>query len=317
MRVFVTGATGYIGSAVVDSLLRANHSVLGLARSDASAAALTSKGAEVQRGSLTDLDSLTSAAKSCDAVLHLAFIHDFSDYEGSCATDKVVIETIGAALEGTNKPFVVTSGTLTLPSSPGQPATEDTELDTSSAFAKRALNELTALALADKGVRASVVRLPPTNHGEGDLHAFVPMMVATARKEGVSAYIGDGMNVWPATARLDAAEVYVLALEQAPAGGVLRKSCRGTFRIEWLLIVVDAIAEEAVPIKDIATSIGNQLNLPVVSKTHEEAAQSFGFLAGPLGMNNPVSGKKTKELLGWNPVQPTLLADIESGVYTK
>lgn len=225
MRVFFTGATGYIGSAVVDELLKADHQVLGLARSEASAKSLAAKGAEAIHGNLGDLDSLTRGTAFCDGVCHLAFIHDFSDFAGSCRADKLAIETLGAALagSGTEKPLVVTSGTLTLSSASNQPVTEDQALDMTGPLAIRAQSEVAALGFVEQGVRTSIVRLPPTNHGPGDKHGFIAQMVAKAKEEAESAYIGDGLNVWPATSRRDAAKVYVLALEKAAAGSIFRE----------------------------------------------------------------------------------------------
>jgi nucleoside-diphosphate-sugar epimerase len=298
MRVFVTGATGFIGEAVVQELLSAGHQVLGLARSDKGAESLAALGVEVHRGSLDDLDSLKRGASASDGVVHLAFIHDFSDYEGNCRVDRLAIETMGAALAGSNRPLIITSGTLMLPY--GRLATEEDTPDlTNAAAAARGASELLALSFVSRGVRASVVRLPPTNHGDGD-HGFISLLITIAREKGVSVYIGDGLNRWPATHRLDAARVFQLALDKGSAGS--------TFH---------AVAEEGVSIKDIATIIGKQLNVPVVSKTKEEAQQHFGWLAFALVADNPTSSAKTREQLEWTPVNPALISDLKEGTYFK
>ena len=297
MRVFVTGASGFIGQAVVKELLGAGHQVLGLVRSDKGADSLSALGAEVHKGDLEDLESLKQGASASDAVIHLAFIHDFSDYVGNCAKDRVAIEAIGSVLVGTDRPFIITSGTLLLP--PNRLATEDTPPDVDRPAGVRGKAEQTVLAFASQGVRPSIIRLPPTNHGEGD-HGFIAMLVNIAKAKGVSAYIGDGSQRWPAIHRLDTAKVYQLAVEKAKSGDVLH-----------------AVAEEGVTIKEIAEAIGKQLNLPVVSKSAEEAQEHFGFLAMALVNDNPTSSEKTREQLGWKPVHSTLIADIEKGIYTK
>lgn len=292
MRVFVTGATGFIGQAVVKELLNAGHQVLGLARSDRGADSLIAAGAEVQRGSLEDLDSLKQGASASDGVIHLAFIHDFSDYVGNCAKDRIAIEAIGAALTGTNRPFIITGGTLLIPH--GQLGTEDTPPDLDRPSAIRGVAEQVALSFVSKGVRVSIIRLPPTNHGEGD-HGFIAELARIAKSTGVSAYLGDGLNRWAATHRLDTAKLYLLALEKAAAGSVFH-----------------AVAEEGIPIKEIAETIGKQLNLPTGSKT----AEHFGWLAIAVGADNPISSAKTREQLGWTPVHASLISDIEAGFYT-
>ena len=298
MRVFVTGATGFIGQAVVQELLSAGHRVLGLARSDKGAESLAALGVEAHRGSLDDLDSLKRGASASDGVVHLAFIHDFSDFEGNCHADRLAIETMGAALAGSNRPLVITSGTLLLPQ--GRLVTEEDTPDlVAAAAAARGPSEQSALSLVSQGVRTSVVRLPPTNHGDGD-HGFIPQLISIAREKSVSAYIGDGLNRWPATHRLDAARVFQLALDKASAGS--------TFH---------AVAEEGVSIKDIAEIIGKQLNVPVVSKAKEEAQQHFGWLAFALMGDNPTSSAKTREQLGWSPVHASLISDLKEGTYFK
>ena len=295
MRVFVTGASGFIGSAIVPELIGAGHQVVGLARSEASAASLAAAGAEVHRGSLDDLDSLRSGAAASDGVIHCAYIHDFSDMAGAGAADRGAIETIGAALAGSGRPFVVTSGTLLV--SPGRLATEEDAPPVGPASHPRAASEVLALALASQGVRVSLIRLPPSVHGDGD-HAFVPALIGIARAKGVSAYIGDGLNHWPAVHRLDAARLYRLALEKGAAGARYH-----------------GVGEEGIPVREIAEVIGRRLDLPVVSKSAEEAADHFGFLAYFLGINGPASSALTRERLGWQPAQPGLIADLDHGTY--
>ncbi|WP_109126406.1 SDR family oxidoreductase [Dyella sp. C11] len=292
MRVFVTGATGFVGSAIVQDLLKAGHQVLGLVRSDASAQALAATGAEVHRGSLEDLDSLQRGASQADGVIHTAFIHDFANFEASCAVEQRVIGALGDALAGTDRPLLVTSGTGLLAS--GRLATED---DANASSFPRVVSERETEALAARGVRASIVRLPPTVHGKGD-HGFVPMLIQLAREKGVSAYIGSGSNHWPAVHRLDAAHLYRLAIEKGVGG-----------------VRYHAVAEEGVSFRDIATAIGRHLSLPVVSKTPEEAAGHFGWLAHFTQMDNLASSRKTREQLAWQPDHATLLADLDEGHY--
>ncbi|MFF8592117.1 SDR family oxidoreductase [Streptomyces sp. NPDC015220] len=297
MRVFVTGATGHIGSAVVSDLLDAGHQVVGLARSDRSAAALTAAGAEAYRGSLDDLGALRDAAAAADGVIHLAFKHDFSDYQGAIATDLRAVETMGAALEGSGKPLVVTSGTLMLAIAlpPGQLGTE---ADVASPPVPRAESENAAVALAERGVRSSVVRLSPSVHSRLDLHGFVPRLVRIARDKGVSAYVADGANRWPAVHTLDAARLFRLALEKAPAGSRLHGA-----------------ADEGVPFRDIAQTIGRHVGVPVVGVSREEAEAHFGFLGAMAALDNPTSSSRTRELLDWRPEHPGLIEDMEAGHY--
>ena len=296
MRIFVTGASGFIGSAVVPELIRADHQVVGLARSDASAAILSATGVEVQRGGLDDLETLHRAAAASDGVIHLAFKHDIAfsgDFQGAADADLAAIQTFGDALKGSGKPLVIASGVLGL--TPGQLATEQYLPSTSPN--PRIMAAQATLALADRGVRASVVRLSPTVHGEGD-PGFMAALITIARQQGVSGYVGNGENRWPAVHRLDAARLFRLALEQAPAGSVLH-----------------GVAEEGVQIRHVAEVIGRQLNLPVVSVPQGRAGQHFSWLGGFIGLDSPASSALTRELLNWQPTQPGLLTDLAEGHY--
>src|SRR5215472_12586287 len=292
MKVFVTGATGFIGSAVVQELIQAGHQVLGLARSDSAASSLIAAGAQVHRGSLEDVESLRTGAAAADAVIHLGFIHDFSNYAPAAEKDRRAIETLGAALAGSDRTLVVSSGTL-LAQRQGPLATEQDPRNPSSPRK----SEEAALAMASRGVRASVLRLPPTVHGDGD-HGFVPVLIGIAREKGVSAYVGDGLNRWPAVHRLDAAHLYRLILEKAPAAA--------TFH---------GVADEGIPVREIAQVIGRRLNVPVVAKPREESAGHFGWIGHFFSLDNPTSSRLTQEHLGWQRRQRGLIADLEQGSY--
>lgn len=296
MHVFVTGGSGLTGPAVVTELLSAGHTVTGLARSDAAAARLAALGATAHPGSLEDLDSLRRGAEAADGVLHMAFGGDFADPDDMMRRDRTAIEALGAALRHTGKPFVSTSGTLVMPA--GRESTEHDAPDDTGIAAFRIAGERACLAFADQGVRASVVRLAPTVHGPAD-HGFIGMLVGTARKTGRSAYVGDGANRWPAVHRCDAAVLFRLALEKAPAGSVLHG------------------AAENVPFRRIAETIADGLGLPTVSLSPEVAAGHFAspFMAVVYGFDAPVSSAATRELLGWSPTQPGLLDDVARGDY--
>jgi nucleoside-diphosphate-sugar epimerase len=306
MRVFVTGASGWIGSAVVPELLGAGHQVTGLARSDASAQALTAAGVEVRRGTLDDLDVLRDAAAASDGVIHLAFKHDIAftgDFQGAADADRRAVEVFGEVLAGSDRPLVIASGTLGV--SPGRMATERDGHDPDPALAAAhgsgpATRMATAefvLSLAARGVRSSVMRLPPTNHGDGD-NGFMATLVAIARDQGASGYVGDGSNRWPAVHRLDSAHLFRLAVEHAPAGSTLH-----------------AVADEGVPIRDVAEVVGRHLDVPLVSVPAEQAADHFTWLGGFIGLDAPASSALTRELMGWQPTQPGLIEDLDKGHY--
>ncbi len=305
MRVFVTGATGFIGSAIVGELLGAGHRVLGLARSDAAAASLREVGADVHRGALDDLEGLKHGAEAAEGVIHAAFNHDFmsanmggdfvSAYIAAAETDRRAIETLGIALAGSNRPLVVTSGTALL--AHNRIATEDDEPDPASSAAPRIAAETTTLSMAARGVRATVVRLPPSVHGNGD-RGFVPGLIEIARQKKVSGYVNEGLNRWPTVHRSDAAVLYRLALERAPAGARLH-----------------AVAEEGVTLRDLASAIGRRLKLPVVLVPSAQAGPHFGWLANFVAMDNPTSSVLTRKRLGWRPAQRELIEDLEHGSY--
>lgn len=294
MKVFVTGATGFVGSAVVKELINAGHEVLGLARSEEAAKQLTAAGAQVHRGDLEDIESLKRGAAAADGIIHTGFIHDFTRYKECCETDRLAILAIGETLKGTDKPFIVTSGTALLTS--GKLAVE-TDVRAAENPNPR-LTEEAADAVAALGVRVSVVRLPPSVHGVGD-HGFVPILINIARQKGISVYKGDGSNIWPAMHRLDAAKLFRLALEKNADGGTR----------------YHGVAEEGIQFKEIAKVIGNRLNIPVVSKSPEEADVHFDWFAHFAAFNNPTSAKQTQQQLNWHPVQPGLIDDIDQDSY--
>lgn len=292
MRVFVTGATGFIGSAIVQELIGAGHQVLGLARTEAAAVALSAAGAQVHRGDLEDLESLRKGVAMSDGVIHTGFNHDFSNFKAHCEADRRAIEAMGAALEGTDRPLIVTSGTALL--APGALATE-ASMQTSGS--PRVASEEAAISIAAKGVHVSVVRLAPSVHGDGD-HGFVPMLIGIAREKGISAYLGEGQNRWPAVHRLDAARLFRLALEKGTAGARYH-----------------GVAEEGVPFREIAGVIGRRLNIPVISRAPEEAADHFGWFAHFAAIDNLASSRQTREQLGWQPAGPGLIEDIDRPNY--
>ena len=290
MRIFVTGATGFIGSAIVSDLMTAGHRVLGLARSDQGAASLAAAGAEVLRGSLEDLDTLRSGAAKSDGAIHTAFDHDFSKFAANCEMDRRAIEALGSALAGSGRPLVVTSGTGLI--APGRLATED-DVPASGPASFPRVSEETAASLAARGVCASVVRLPQVH--DRDKQGLVTYAIAIAGEKGVSAFVGDGLNRWPAVHRLDAAPLYRLALEKGTAGARYH-----------------AVDEEGVTVREIAEAIGRGLKVPVVSLSREEAAQHFGFLGFFVGLDCPASSALTQERLGWRPTtQPGLIEDLD------
>ncbi len=292
MRVFLTGATGFIGSRLVRELIANGHQVIGLARSDAGAEALAAVGAQVHRGSLEDLESLRRGAAVADGVIHAGFVHDFSRFEEVCEIDRRAIEVFGEVLAGSNRPLVVTSGTA-IAFTPGRLTTEE---DAPNSPMPRVASEKTAIALQAKGVRVSVMRLPQVH--DPVKQGLITYLVAVAREKGVSAYIGDGLNRWPAAHVSDVARLFRLVLENGVAG-----TC------------YHAVAEEGVTLRDIAASLGRGLNLPVVSKTLEEAGEHFGWLAMFAGADIPASSAMTREWLGWHPTGPGLMSDLDQAGY--
>ena len=294
MRIFLTGATGFIGSAIIPELINASHQVLGLTRSEAGAKSLIAAGAEVQRGDLDDLESLRSGAAKSDGVIHCAFNHDFSKFAENCELDRRAIETLGATLKGTDRPLIVSGGLALL--APGRIATEsDPPLPHSSSLPR--VSETTAVWLAEQGVRASAMRLPQVH--DTRKQGLVTYLIAIARQKGVSAYVGDGFNRWPAAHVLDVAKLYRLAIEKGATGDRYH-----------------AVAEEGVPLREIAEAIGRGLKLPVVSKTPEQAAEHFGFLGFFAGGDMPASSAQTQQRLGWHPTGPGLIADLEQMRYS-
>ena len=293
MRVFVTGATGFIGSAIVKELIGAGHQVLGMARSEAGAKSLETAGAQTHRGDLEDLESLRSGAAATDAVIHTAFRHDWARFAESCELDKRVIETIGAALRGSSRPFIVSSGVGV---AQGRAATEDDPPFSSPSLPR--VSEVTAVALMERGVHASVMRLPQVH--DTVKQGLVTPLIAVARAKGISAYIGNGHNRWPAAHVSDVARLYLLALEKGATGARYH-----------------AVAEEGVALKNIATAIGRGLNVPVVSIAPEQAQEHFGFLGFFAGRDAHISSAQTRAKLGWNPTGPTLLTDLGNMRYSE
>ena len=320
MKVFVTGATGFIGSAIVKELIDAGHQVTGLARSDAAARKLMAAGANVNRGDIEDLECLRRGASQADGVIHTAFYHQIGHIplgtrlriflggalsgivtrflSATLAMDRNALKTMGRALASPDRPLVAAFATLAM--KPGRLATEDDAPDPKAVGAPRGGTEKTMQDLASLGVRTSIVRLPPVVHGTGDRNGLTPMLIQTAKKKKESGYIGNGKNRWPAVHRLDAAHLFRLALEKGPAGGVYH-----------------GVAEEGLPFKEIAGLIGRRLNLPIVSKSPDDAAKQFSFLSPFVQADNPASSKLTEERLGWHPTQPGALSDIDQADYFK
>lgn len=297
MRVFVTGAAGFIGRATVQELIKNGHQVLGLARSDASIEAIVKAGAEPHKGDLKDIESLKSGARTADGIIHLAFIHDFQDFPGVCAIDRAAIEAMGEVLAGTGKPLVVASGTLSCPK--GTLATEDAEPERNTPLSDRVKSADLVYALSkEKQVRGSVIRFPPTVHGAGDA-GMIPHLIDLSRQKGSVIYIGDGSARWPAVHRDDAAVLLRLALEKGTAGATYH-----------------ANAEQGVPMKDILTVVGKHLQLPLKGQSVQEAMGALGFMAPMIAMDNPTSSEKTQKELGWHPTRSGLLADMEANYFS-
>jgi nucleoside-diphosphate-sugar epimerase len=292
MRAFVTGATGFIGSAVVKELIAAGHQVVGVYRSDDKAPALAAGGAEAYRGSIDDPDSLKDGAARSDGIIHLAFNHDFSKLAANCETDRRVVEALGSVLAGSHRPLIVTSGTAIAKVPPGEPATEDAPATTSNEFPRAASEEAAAAAAATHGVSASIVRLPQVHDPERQ--GLISPWIAIAREKGVFAYIGEGHNRWPAAHISDVARLYRLAIEKSEPGAIY-----------------NAVGEEGVPARDIAETIGRRLKVPVKSITPEEAGGYFGWLAHLAARDMPASSALTQKKLGWRPTGPGLIADLE------
>ena len=298
MRVFVTGAAGFIGRATVKELVENGHQVLGLARSDASAQKIAEDGGEPHKGSLEDIESLKAGARKTDGIIHLAFIHDFSNLAHSTAVDRAAIEAMGEAIAGTGKPLLIASGTLGLENG-GLPANEDVKADPNHSFSDRTKADgIVATLSKDKGVRGIVIRFSPTVHGVGDW-GFIPIFINTFKEKGSVSYIGDGSTRWPAVHKVDAAVLCRLALEKGTAGATYH-----------------AVAEGGIPLKDIMTVIGKRLNLPVQGVSVEEATASLGWMAALMNIDDPISSEKTQQQLGWKPTQPGLLADMEANYFS-
>jgi nucleoside-diphosphate-sugar epimerase len=296
MKIFVTGATGFIGFAIVQELINKGYQVLGLARSDAGAKSLIAAGAEVYRGDLQDLERLRSGAAAADGVIHTAFIHDFSKFKENCEIDRRAIEALGSALAGSDRPLIVTSGTGMAGPTPGRLSTENDPPYSGPGSIPRIASEEAAASIAGRGVRVSVVRLPQVHDPEKQ--GLVTYAIAIAREKGVSIFAGDGANRWPAVHRLDAARLYRLVLEKCAAGARY-----------------NAVAEEGVTFREIAQAIGRRVNVPVVSKSPEEAAEHFGWLAHFATMDSPASSERTRKLLGWQPTRTGLIADLDAAQY--
>jgi nucleoside-diphosphate-sugar epimerase len=295
MKLFVTGASGYIGTAVVQELLQAGHEVIGLARSDVAAETLQAAGAKVQRGDLDDLDSLRAGATASDGVIHLAYMHDFTDITRGGTADLKAVEVFADILKNTDKPFIGTSGTLVASHIVDRPTTEE---DAGQHGARRVDVEELTLAMANQGIRSSFVRLAPTVHSSVDRHGFIPSLITIARTKGISGYVGDGLNRWPAVHLSDAARLFRLAAEQAVAGSRLH-----------------GVGEEGISFKQIAQAIGDQLQVPTASITSEDATDHFGFLGALVGIDNPTSSALTQARLNWQPTGPGLIADLMEGHY--